>query len=875
VPSLFLALTKAGTGTLTLSGNNTYSGVTTINAGTIEMSASGRLGGGSYSGNIANSGALVYSGTNAQTLSGIISGTGALTHNATSTLTLSGNNTYTGATTINTGTLQLSAAGKVGTGALTVASGATFGMNSLNQTVGGLSGAGNLAGIVNLSGLSVGATTLSDGSALINSVKNYTQLLDFGNGGGATVNGVAFNSVGTSGAGWALTGAGNSFNESGSGYSQLVSDFYWNGNPSALSFTGLTTGAYYEAVIYTLIGHWTGRPQNATFSNNGTTEFTLSSIDPGNFGAVVYRFYAQGTNASITMTPVKPDTFHWFGASLELVGNPIITVGDSGNYDFSGVISGGIGISKVGSGAQTLSGNNTYTGGTTLSAGQLNINSATALGTGNFTIAGGTIDNTSGSAKTLTTNNAQNWNGNFTFVGTNDLNLGTGNVTMNASRTITVSAGNLTVGGAISGASFGLTKNGAGTLALYGNNTYTGTTTINAGTLEVAASGRLGGGSYAQAITNNGTLIYSGTNDQTLSGVISGTGALTKNGSSTLTLSNAANSYSGATTINAGTLAISGNTTSSITLNSGGVISAGTAAAVTKLNVASLTINGGSGYAFTIGNVNSSTAGTDYDQIALSGGLTYTNTEANFFTIYLNGTPTGWNNTGNYSWDIITAASQTGFGSGNFSLNFLNFGIASDNRTGTWDFLNPSSGTLRLTYTAATPDYIWSGTSGNWSTGFSPSQPLADKNFIFTGSGGTATNNIASGTLPSVNFITFNSTAGAYTLAANAGSAGASGGTALTLKGDIINNSASAQTINLNLALVGSSTGIMNAAATDRSSSPARIPTPAGPPSMPAHCRLVRVAPRARSPQAARSLVIALLLSTARIPLLRARISAP
>jgi autotransporter-associated beta strand protein len=125
----------------------------------------------------------------------------------------------------------------------------------------------------------------------------------------------------------------------------------------------------------------------------------------------------------------------------------------------------------------------------------------------------------------------------------------------------------------------------------------------------------------------------------------------------------------------------------------------------------------------------------------------------------------------------------------------------------------PICGTLRLTYAAATPDYIWSGASGNWSTGFTPTAPVTDKNLVFTGSTGTATNDIASGTLSSINFITFNSTAGAYTLNATTGAAGLAGGTALTVKGDILNNSSNAQTIAMNLAFGSSSTGGVDTAA--------------------------------------------------------------
>src|SRR3982074_1507308 len=157
-----------------------------------------------------------------------------------------------------------------------------------------------------------------------------------------------------------------------------------------------------------------------------------------------------------------------------------------GSLAVIGVISNtnNVTLAKAGTGTLTLAGANTYSGGTTINAGTLNINNASALGTGTFTIAGGSnaiIDNTTASAITLSTNNAQVWNGNFTFTGTQSLNLGTGAVTLGASRTVTVNGSNLTVGGVISGTGFSLTKAGTGTLTLSGANTYTGGTTIGTG----------------------------------------------------------------------------------------------------------------------------------------------------------------------------------------------------------------------------------------------------------------------------------------------------------------------------------------------------------------------------------------------------------
>ena len=112
--------------------------------------------------------------------------------------------------------------------------------------------------------------------------------------------------------------------------------------------------------------------------------------------------------------------------SVSLSSSTTLAFNHSDSITYGGVITGNGGLAKQGAGTLTLVGANTYSGGTTLSAGQLNLNNASALGAGTFTISGGTIGNTSGAAITLSTNNAQNWNGDFTFAGANDLNLGSG-----------------------------------------------------------------------------------------------------------------------------------------------------------------------------------------------------------------------------------------------------------------------------------------------------------------------------------------------------------------------------------------------------------------------------------------------------------------
>lgn len=313
-----------------------------------------------------------------------------------------------------------------------------------------------------------------------------------------------------------------------------------------------------------------------------------------------------------------------------LAGAVTLTTGSNNTSTvYSGVISNGSGtvaLTKVGTGALTLNGNNTYSGTTTLSAGTININSATALGSGTFTISGGTINNTSGAAITLSNNNPMNWNGNFTFTGSNALNLGTGAVTLNANRTVTANASTLTVGGVISGA-FRLTKAGNGTLTLNAANTFSGTTltagrinignaqalgnvvsaiNLNGGTIDNTSGAALTllnypytvGGNFTFAGTNNlnlgaGVVTLTGNRTITITantlmidGIIGGAFRLTKAGNGALTL-NAANTHSGSTltagTLNIGNAQAPGNTASAFIIN-GGSINNTSGAALTLAN---------------------------------------------------------------------------------------------------------------------------------------------------------------------------------------------------------------------------------------------------------------------------------------------------
>ncbi len=351
----------------------------------------------------------------------------------------------------------------------------------------------------------------------------------------------------------------------------------------------------------------------------------------------------------------------------------------------------------------------------------------------------------------------------------------------------------------------GVTVNGTGSMILTGANTFTGSTAVTAGTLQLGAGGTAGTLSTSSAISTGSGGVFSINRTNTVTqgtdfsgSAITGTGGFLQNGSGTTVLT-ADNTYSGSTTINTGTLQIDGNIANSgLVINSGGTISPGTTAVADSFGTSSITINGG-GYNWTL-NTASGSAGSGWDQITSTGALT----SSGLLTVYAYGTPGDWDNAASYSWDIISANSASGFSAGNFAIDFTNFGIAAGNRTGTWSFSNPSGGIIRLSYTAA-GDPAWTGGTGNWDTGFTPAVTEGDT-IAFSGTGGTATNNISNGTLTTVNNIEFRNGAGAYTLAANAGSAGASGGMALTVNGLIINNSLNSQTLNTDLAFAATRT---------------------------------------------------------------------
>ena len=245
-----------------------------------------------------------------------------------------------------------------------------------------------------------------------------------------------------------------------------------------------------------------------------------------------------------------------------ITDNGTLTLNELSTTAISSAISGSGGVTKIG-GTASLTGNNSYTGATLVSAGTLTAGSANALGNlSAVTISSGaTLNLATGVATTV---------GSIT---------GPGNITFsNSANSLTTGGNNASTAysGIISGAGT-LTEAGTGTLTLTGANTYSGKTTINNGATLQLGDGTTNG-MIAGTITDNGTLVLDENSAVSISKVISGTGGVTMEGSTTTTLASA-NTYSGATVVSSGTLA-AGNASafggatglSAVTINDSGVL---------------------------------------------------------------------------------------------------------------------------------------------------------------------------------------------------------------------------------------------------------------------------------------------------------------
>lgn len=296
-------------------------------------------------------------------------------------------------------------------------------------------------------------------------------------------------------------------------------------------------------------------------------------------------------DAAMTITQALGGNLSLSGSFFD-VKQQALTVNALGSVDISKPLnssfaSGGS-LIKQGSGTLVLSNtSNNYTGtnNTTLNA------NGTQIAAGTLAIA---ADTSLGLAPAGAYNNLQ-----FTGTGTLRSNA---SISLNSNRNISIASaatatfdnnGNtLTVNGVINGTGGNLVSAGSGTTALTADNTYTGTTTISAGTLQIGnatSTGSLGSG----AVTNDAALVFNRSGNFTLSNAISGSGSLAQSGSNTITIASA-NTYTGSTTVNSGTLLVSANqalgtAAAGTTVNSGAALHL---SAVNYSTAEALSING-------------------------------------------------------------------------------------------------------------------------------------------------------------------------------------------------------------------------------------------------------------------------------------------
>ena len=258
-----------------------------------------------------------------------------------------------------------------------------------------------------------------------------------------------------------------------------------------------------------------------------------------------------------------------FGSGA-IANNSALIVDGSGTL--TNTVSGSGSFTKTGSGTLALTGNNTFTGGTTISGGTLSVttdnltgnvvNNATLLidqdtdGTfaGNISGSGDLVKDGTGTvnmAGTLTYTGATTvLNGKL--VG-NTTALG-GSVANNGQVAFDQSFAG-TYNNVISGTG-SLLKNGTGTVILTNDNTYTGGTTISGGTLQVGNGGTAG--SITGDVVNNGVLAFDRSDGVTLSGQITGAGAIRQLGSGLVSLTGNSGTFTGTTTVEAGSLKVNG-----------------------------------------------------------------------------------------------------------------------------------------------------------------------------------------------------------------------------------------------------------------------------------------------------------------------------
>lgn len=584
-------LTKSGTGSMVLSGNNTLTGQTSVSAGSLWVD-----------GSLASTNVMVYSGA---ALGGTGSIAGDVTLQSNATLNLTDGHTLSvgsmglgtqsivnaslGAPALGGGTALVNVTGNLqlgGTLNISDAGGFGTGVYRLMNYGGSLTNSGmrfgNLPSNVQAPDLTLQTSVANQVNLLVAAPNVTVQFWDgsqtVGNGaiegGSGTWDGANANWTGVDGNGnrsWAgnfavFQGAAGTVTVAGAQSTtgmQFLTDGYVL-EPGSLGSLNLVNGG--SGYAFVRVDPGVTATINAPLVGSGT----LAKVDPGTLVLNASNGYTGGTalnggtlvlgndkalgNGLLTAangTTLDSNTAVTVRNKVAL--NGALTIAGSNTMELNGTVGGAGGLIKNGAANLTLSGVNSYVGGTLLNAGGLIVGNGAALGSGTLTVGGAaTLDNTQALALA-------------------------NNIALNAGLTVQGSQ-DLTLNGNISGAG-SLTKNGASTLTLNGANSYTGGTYVNSGTVALGAGsslaatgvvtvangatfdlsagqgaqvfGTLAGAGNIKMGTN--TLLAGGSADGIFAGSVIGTGTLVKQGSGTQTLTGV-NSYTGGTLVAGGTL---------------------------------------------------------------------------------------------------------------------------------------------------------------------------------------------------------------------------------------------------------------------------------------------------------------------------------
>jgi fibronectin-binding autotransporter adhesin len=784
-------LNKTGAGTLVLGGGaGTFTGETVIRAGTLVISNGTALANSILNYN-NQGGTLVISSTAGMSLSlgglrgsqnlalvnntaaplsalilgntassvtaiynGVLSGTASVDKTGAYTQAFTGSNTYSGGTTIDGGTLQITNAASLG---------AVSGTAIIN--------AGTLEAL----------KTITTGRNF--QLGGATATIQVDNGATYTISGsvrdnpsFVVGALNKTGAGTLVLAGNNSFTGIGGtlgtnvASGTLLLDYTTQNNnkiavTTPLAFGGGTLylrGNASSATAQT-VGDINVNPgaSRITLDKNGGTGVTFASgaLNATANGATL-DVQTIGSGNTLT-TATAPDTTGNYGARVTFTTGTTI-----GNTDWATSVSAGptfalsayTGYTNLNTAGGTDTSNSILSGSAALASG-LTTNSLKIVTTG----TGQALDEGT-STLTLT-------NGGLLFTGSDDfaINNGTLSSALGSADLIVqqFGSGALTINSTLSDGIGGttLTKAGPGTLVLTSSNTYTGATFLLSGTLSISVNNQLGdaptgaavnlnGGTLQATSTfllangsvtagrraivlggNGGTIDVTGSNNLTVSGVISqavGGNGITKTNTGTLTLSGA-NTYTGPTNISGGTLVVQGSISSSsmttvsnggiiggagtigaLDIKNGGIVSPGTSpGTLTASN--SATFESGGSYKLELRTQGVGTAGTDWDKLAVTGSLDLSGlSSGNQFVFTLqtldannvNNPLSAWDPNANHTWaSVVTTTTGFTLPAGGFNSNLFTVDTAGfqDPISGSFSIVQDGTN-LDLQYIAAVPE---------------------------------------------------------------------------------------------------------------------------------------------------------------------------